>query len=238
MSIIDKFENYIIAKIIKAYLIEGKSHRHIQKEILNLPAPARGGGFVAMEILHHFNIDGDKKGLLSRNSAHELNSNNDLNFKKALRMLEELNLVEEEAEDYFIKDQKINRNENPTESQSMIKVRVYQNKLRKIVLDNYNSTCAICEIDKADLLVCSHIKPWMDDKAERLNPKNAICFCALHDRMFDKGYFSLDSEYRIIYGPKSDEQITKLFTDLKFKTPKISEPGISFLEYHYKEICK
>ncbi|SHJ24731.1 putative restriction endonuclease [Mesonia phycicola] len=238
MVITDKFDNYTIAEVIKAYLIDGQSHRNIQREILNLPAPARGGGFVAMELLHHYNIRGDKKGLLTKKSISKLNATNDLEFKKALQIIEELNFVEEEAEEYFIKNQEINKSNNPTESKSEIKIRAYQNKLREIVLDNYNSTCAICEINKSDLLVCSHIKPWMSDKEERLNPQNAICFCVLHDKMFDKGYFSLDSEYRIVFGPKSDKQIKKLLTDLEFKKPKVNEPNISFLEYHYNEICK
>jgi hypothetical protein len=238
MAITDKFDNYLIAEVIKAYLIDGKSHRNIQREILDLPAPARGGGFVVMELLHHFNIRGDRKGILNEHSISELRENNDSDFIKALDIIDELNIVKEEAEKYFVRNQEINKNNNPTESKSEIKVRAYQNKLREIVLDNYNSTCAICEINKTDLLICSHIKPWTVDKEERLNPKNAICFCVLHDKMFDKGYFSLDSEYNIIFGTKSDKQIEKLLTDLKFKKPKINEPDISFLDYHFNEICK
>src|SRR5690606_35592708 len=119
------------------------------------------------------------------------------------------------------RNQEINKNNNPTESKSEIKVRAYQNKLREIVLDNYNSTCAICEINKTDLLVCSHIKPWFVDKEERLNPKNTICFCVLHDKMFDKGYFSLDSNFKIIFGEKADNQIKELLKTSKFKRPKI-----------------
>ena len=191
-----------------------------------------------MELLHHYNIRGDKKGLLNKKSVSELNTTYDLEFKKALEIISELNFVEEEAEEYFVRNQEINKKNNPTESKSEIKVRAYQNKLREIVLDNYNSTCAICEINKPDLLVCSHIKPWIADKEQRLNPQNAICFCVLHDKMFDKGYFSIDTEYKIIYGPKSDEQIKKLLADLIFKKPKVNEPDVLFLDYHYNEICK
>ena len=43
-------------KVLKAYLVDGWSHRKIQREILKLDAPARGGGFVAMDILHKYNI--------------------------------------------------------------------------------------------------------------------------------------------------------------------------------------
>lgn len=238
MAITEKFDNYVIAKVIKAYLIDGKSHRNIQREILDMPAPARGGGFVVMDLLHHFNIRGDRKGILKKYSISELRDNNDVDFIKALDIIDELNIVQEEAEEYFVQNQEINKNNNPTESTSEIKVRAYQNKLRQIVLDNYNYTCAICEINKTDLLVCSHIKPWNVDKEERLNLRNAICLCVLHDKMFDKGYFSLDSEYNIIFGKKADEQIKKLLINLKFKKPKINEPDETFLDFHFNEICK
>tara|TARA_R100000322_G_scaffold96580_1_gene60870 strand:+ start:55 stop:771 length:717 start_codon:yes stop_codon:yes gene_type:complete len=238
MAITEKFDNYTIAEVIKAYLLDGQSHRKIQREILDLPAPARGGGFVAMELLHHYNIRGDKKGLLNKKTISELNTTDDLRFKKALEIIAELNFVEEEAEEYFVRNQEINKNNNPTESKSEIKVRAYQNKLREIVLDNYNSTCAICEINKTDLLVCSHIKPWFVDKEERLNPKNTICFCVLHDKMFDKGYFSLDSNFKIIFGEKADNQIKELLKTSKFKRPKINEPNEVFLKYHFEEICR
>ena len=238
MAITDKFEQHIIAEVIEAYLKYGKSHRQIQREILNLPAPARGGGFVTMEILHYYNIKGDKKGILKTTSLNELKDSEDTNFIKAVNICEELNTVREEAEEYFVLNQELNKDNNPTESKSEIKRRVYQNKLREIILTNYNFTCSICEINKLDLLICSHIKPWAVDKEERLNPKNAICFCVLHDKMFDKGYFSLDSNYNIIYGKRADNQIKELLKGVEFKIPNINSPDESFLEFHFEEMCK
>lgn len=238
MTITEKFGKEIIAKVIEAYLVEGLSHRQIQKNILNLPAPARGGGFVAMEILHHFSIGGDKKGLINKVSISEGTVFEDTSYQKALEIYSELVTVREEAHEYFTGKKKINKENNPTESSSEIKRRVYQNKLREVILDNYNNTCAICEINKIDLLICSHIIPWSMDKKERLNPENAICFCAFHDKLFDKGYFTLDSEYKIIYGSKADNQIKDLLKNLNFKFPKENKPNITFLKYHYREICK
>lgn len=52
------------AKVIYAYLVKSMSHRSIQREILEKEAPARGGGFLAMNILHDFEIRDDKKGVL------------------------------------------------------------------------------------------------------------------------------------------------------------------------------
>lgn len=58
-------------EILKAYLIEGLSMREIQKEIIGVDAPAHGGGFLAMEILHKYNVKGEQKGIL-KNVKNEL----------------------------------------------------------------------------------------------------------------------------------------------------------------------
>ena len=52
------------AKVIYAYLKNSLSHRKIQSEVLEEEAPAIGGGFLTMEILHGYDIQGDKKGIL------------------------------------------------------------------------------------------------------------------------------------------------------------------------------
>ena len=52
------------AAVLRAYLCDSLSHRDIQIGILGLDAPARGGGFKTMEILHKYGIKGDHKGIL------------------------------------------------------------------------------------------------------------------------------------------------------------------------------
>ena len=74
-------------KVIYAYLVKSLSHRKIQEEILEKEAPARGGGFLAMTILHGFEIKDDKKGILSKNSLDsEI-------YKATGKYLESLNLI-------------------------------------------------------------------------------------------------------------------------------------------------
>ena len=234
---INYFDEDKILQVLMAYLYEGKSHRQIQKDILSLPAPAHGGGFVAMDILHYFNILGDKKGLLQKiEILNELNSASGV-YAQALKKIIEYKNVEKQTRDNFSKKKfKIN-NEN-TEINAKTKIRINQSVLREYVLSLYNNECAICNINKPDLLICSHIKPWSIDEGNRLNPSNAICFCALHDKLFDKGYFSIDSNYKIIFGTKADSQIRELMHGLSFKKPRDYLPDISFLNYHNNEICK
>lgn len=55
-------------KIMNAYLIEGKSYRKIEKELLNIDKPNSGGGFIAMRLLNSYDIDGSYKSCLSSNT--------------------------------------------------------------------------------------------------------------------------------------------------------------------------
>lgn len=228
------FDDETKLEVLKAYLVDGLSHRQIQRDILNYPAPARGGGFLTMEILHQFGVKGEHKGLYANSSSDEF-----------VNRIANRNLYEELSNyinfQYKAKEQiehkNFNYNEKDTERYSNIKLRVYQNVIRARVLENYNYECAFCNINKPDLLVCSHIKPWAEDTQNRLNPQNVICLCPLHDKLLDKGYFSLDAQYNIVFSEKADLLIKELFRNLSFKTPTKEPPNLEFLEYHRKTIC-
>jgi hypothetical protein len=233
---IKAFDEIHIINVVSAYLYEGLSHRQIQREILGLPAPPRGGGFIAMDLLHYFGIDGSKKSILkSVNIIDEIN-NSDGNYREVLQKVHSLKQSESGVIEK-IRNKTYTIFDPGTELLTQTKIRINQSILRRIVLHNYNYACALCELDKQDLLICSHIKPWAIDSENRLNPSNAICLCALHDSLFDKGYFSLDGNYQLIFGPKADTMIKNLLRGKRFKLPTDSPPDTGFLEYHFTEIC-
>jgi len=221
------YDDYVLASVIKAFLVEGKSHRVIQREILGIPAPSRGGGFKTMEILHGFNIKGDKKGAFKNKEIlydSEISNN-------AINLLKQLIEEEKEAENFIPEHNEINKNNLPTEKDGIIKIRVFQNKLRKVVLNNYGNKCALCDIDQDDLLVCSHIIPWSEDHENRLNPRNAISMCVLHDKLFDKGYFYLDENFRIVTTERCNDVIRKIMSNSVFRLPANGIPDIELLKY-------
>jgi putative restriction endonuclease len=51
--------------VLKAYLCKAKSQRWIQENIMGLDAPVRGGGYVAMKVLHKYGARKEHKGLLA-----------------------------------------------------------------------------------------------------------------------------------------------------------------------------
>lgn len=73
----------IHAKIIYGYLKEGKSHRDIENDNLNI----KNKGYSAMEILHEYNINGDKKNILNTSDFKKEYSESDGNYKKGLQLL-------------------------------------------------------------------------------------------------------------------------------------------------------
>jgi len=56
------------------------------------------------------------------------------------------------------------------EVQRIVKVRTNQSFFREMILSTYNYKCCITGIDQPELLIASHIKPWSQDKENRLNP--------------------------------------------------------------------
>lgn len=220
-------DDYTLAKILQAYLIDGKSHRQIQREILGLPAPPKGGGFKVMEILHVHGIKGEKKSVFKSGFIRGVVD------KDAEELLINYLKAEKEAALYFkskYANKSINPDNRPTTRLSLIKARVYQDKLRELTLENYHSRCALCTIDQNDLLVCSHIIPWGIDSEKRLELDNVINFCVLHDRLFERGYFGFDQKYNVVLNlEKCDSYLRKTLSNSVFKLPQYFKPKTEYL---------
>lgn len=136
------------------------------------------------------------------------------------------------------------QNLNANSVLKQVKTRVNQSFFRQIVITNYNNKCAISGIDLPELLVASHIIPWSLNEKERLNPENGICFSALYDKAFDKGFITLSDDYRIIISndlKKSSEKDFykdhfKIIENIQIIEPLKYFPKLDFIKYHQDEI--
>ena len=125
-----------------------------------------------------------------------------------------------------------------------VKTRVNQNFFRQMILTNYHSKCAVTGIDLPQLLIASHILPWAENKAERLNPENGICLSSLYDKAFDKHLISFDEDYRMILSKNLKEHCTKTYYQTHFGKQEGQEmilpdrglPSEVFLEWHRESI--
>ncbi len=123
---------------------------------------------------------------------------------------------------------------------SNVKTRIGQTKFSKQVKQIYNYQCAICGITETEFLVAGHISPWSEDKENRLNPKNGICLCSLHDKAFEHGYIGISDNMEILLNPKLSQDSVLYKNLIKFNgkrcmVPKESRPDKRFLDLHRKK---
>ena len=131
------------------------------------------------------------------------------------------------------------------EKLTLVKTRVNQNFFRKMVLVNYDEKCALCSLNHTSLLMASHIVPWSQNKEHRLNPKNGLCLCAIHDKAFDRGLISFDENLTILFSNEITKIKEKSFVDYfgqfegeELNVPKKFYPSLEFLEFHRENIFR
>src|SRR5690606_31017441 len=73
---------------------------------------------------------------------------------------------------------------------------------RNAVLNNFGGRCGVTALALRELLVASHILPWKDAEAERLNVRNGLCLSRLHDAAFDSGLIAFDENLRLVLSPR------------------------------------
>ncbi len=107
--------------------------------------------------------------------------------------------------------------------------------LRKKTLTNYRGSCALCDVNDNGLLVASHIARWADHPEARGLLSNTICFCTLHDKLFESGYFAMDDTCNLIWKTPQpirainiwQQQCTSIF-----KQPHAARPSTIFIHEH------
>lgn len=127
--------------------------------------------------------------------------------------------------------------------QVLIEQRIKQNFFRRAVLSSYRGRCCMSGLSDTRLLIASHIVPWSEDKANRLNPSNGLCLSALHDRAFDKGLITLTDDLKIVVSEELKRLdvifVKNVFLPLNDKCIELPErfiPKVEFISQHRSNI--
>ena len=109
-----------------------------------------------------------------------------------------------------------------------------QDRLRKLSLDQYGQTCAVCDIAELSLLIASHILPWGEALNDRGRLDNVICLCRFHDVLFERGYWSLADDFSLIKRPRALGRPVRLLLDHMdpFRLPTSFAPALEFIREH------
>ena len=102
------------------------------------------------------------------------------------------------------------------EREALVRLRLKQSYFRNRVLSAYNESCCITGLRTRPLLVASHIVPWSEDPAQRLNPRNGLCLNALHDKAFDRGLIWIESDFVVKLSPRLDDDFVAPKTTIEW----------------------
>ncbi len=135
------------------------------------------------------------------------------------------------------------------------KIRLAQHRFAIDVIQNCGRTCVFCGFAprslpaQSGLLRASHIKPWaVSDPRERLDVRNGLAACPMHDAAFDGGYLTVNGGYRIYRASVLEDSVTKdpgvllYFGETLSSSLLLPEyairPAVHYLTYHRENIFK
>ncbi|MBX2979410.1 MAG: HNH endonuclease [Flavobacteriales bacterium] len=135
--------------------------------------------------------------------------------------------------------------EGPTESAATVNVRRGQRYFRQAVLNAYGGRCAVTGLAVRELLIASHIIPWNAGEQHRLDPQNGIALNALHDKAFDRGLITFDTDLRLVLAPSLRDHFANATVAQSFKAyegqpltipAEAAGPKAEYLEYHRSKV--
>jgi putative restriction endonuclease len=142
--------------------------------------------------------------------------------------------------------------ERETERILLAAARVGQHVFAGAVLTNCGHQCVFCGFSPPPgskrLLLAGHIKPWKDSSSgERLDARNGLAACALHDVAFDTGMITVNGGLRIhLAGSLADAVQTDPLTRHYYGRPPLRDtillpdgalpPGRKYLDWHRQKI--
>lgn len=227
----------------------GKLHNKNPEIIAFAKAIGRTPSAVAMKLVNFASFDPAHKKRNVRGLTNASNLDRDIwgEFEASP------NTVAEQSEEAFNRlsapdesqvAQELRLPRGPTEANLSRPMRLVQRFFRRTVLASYGYKCSFCGLDVEPLLNASHIIPWSASEELRADPRNGLCLCALHDRAFDRGLISVDSDSRVLISKmlrrRNPTPLHRLaFLDMegsRISLPKRFLPNQKSLQYHRRHI--
>jgi len=142
-----------------------------------------------------------------------------------------------EAEELKIIDDINDSDIELTEKEQVTKARKGQGKFRKNVIKK-ESKCRLTGVNKKDLLIASHIKPWkVSSNSERLDGNNGLLLSPHVDKLFDKGWITfLDNGDLISVSKEIDEALNQWGISLPVNVGSFSLKQTTYLAYHREHV--
>ena len=245
-------ENWTRDELILAFALYseipfGQIHMRNPKVLELAKLLGRTPGSVSMKLSNFARLDPalQSRGIrgLKRGAKGEEEIWNEFNGRPEALVFRSQQLLAEKLEKPLEEVAEIRTDDLPPagrEREAVIRVRVNQSFFRRRVLSAYNFRCCITGLNMRELLVASHIVPWSQDAANRLNARNGLCLNPLHDRAFDRRLMWIDHDFRVRFSKrlssaaKNERAVDWLlsFEGEPLRLPKVFAPDQRLLLQH------
>ena len=246
-------EESLAAFGLYCHLPFGKLHRHNPDIIAFARSVGRTPSAVAMKLVNFASLDPIQQQRNIRGLSNVSRSDRELWLEFASNAEKIAFECQQAYEDLITGDNKLASTfiasaekslPNATDALRMVRVRLVQSFFRDAVLTSYDYKCAICQIDLVELLTASHIIPWSHNVERRADPRNGLSLCAIHDRAFDRGLLTIDTNFKIVLSAKAKQPTVNpmcLFAlqgieGEMITLPKRFPPDPAALEYHRDKV--
>ena len=108
-----------------------------------------------------------------------------------------------------VSNDEVDEHEKYIESNSRIRNNKLQSQFRKGLLEEFETKCALCPIDRENLLFAAHIVPfYMSDRIDdAFSTNNGILLCPIHDALFESGrYITIEPDGRVLISGEINQQ--------------------------------
>lgn len=129
----------------------------------------------------------------------------------------------------------------PTEREAVKGLQIF---FKDTLFHECNHACVLCQLDFAQLLIASHIKPFRECAHiyEAVDYHNGLLLCRNHDFMFDQGYISFNDKGELLISKalqerlKNDKEAYQLQKAQRLPAYLLNTERRLFLAYHRKNI--
>lgn len=124
-----------------------------------------------------------------------------------------------------------------------LELRIGHQEFSDNVKRNFNHNCCFpnCPVEGKNFLVSGHIARWADNENLRGVTSNGLCLCLMHDKAFERGYFTLDDNFRVVivnsnFGNRNWlVNLLQLGENSEIK-PRQINPSVDALREHWQRI--
>jgi len=124
------------------------------------------------------------------------------------------------------------------EKEYITKIRIGHSEFKKFLSKIYKK-CALCEINKEEFLIASHIKPWSrSDEKEKVDINNGLLLCPHHDFLFDKGLIAFSEEGNIIISSSLSQNEQALFNINENLKLDLNNEQSFYIKWHRENLLR